>query len=263
MKTWLLFFCGLLAGPALAREFETVLLVSIDALHPAALSEQASPRLQRLMRSGRYTLQGQSVTPPQTLIAHTALLTGLLPEQSGKQDNDWKPGMPQVARETLLDLAKQRGFRTAYFYAKPKLGYLISAAVDEHALARDDGVELARAFFSQSGRRFVFLHISGLEDAGTDSGWLSPDYADELTHIDRTLAPLLNEVAERGHYLMVVTSDHGGHERQHGTNHLEDFKLPLIMAADEALPALAPGTFRITELKGLLQNLIGAGTVER
>jgi len=263
MRIGWLFFCWLLAAPAFAREVETVLIVSIDALHPAALSEQASPTLHSLMRSGRYTLQGQSVTPPQTLIAHTAMLTGLTPAQSGKQDNDWKPGMAQVARETLLDVAKQRGFQTAYFYAKPKLGYLISVAVDEHALARDDGVDRARAFFSRPGRRFVFLHISGLEDAGTDSGWLSADYAEELTHIDRTLAPLLDEVAKRGSYLVVVTSDHAGHERQHGTPHPEDFKLPLIMAADQALPALAPGVFRITDLKSLVQNRLGAGAAER
>lgn len=262
MRIGLLFFCWLLAASAFAREVETVLIVSIDALHPAALSEQASPTLHSLMRSGRYTLQGQSVTPPQTLIAHTSMMTGLTPAQSGKQDNDWKPGMPQVARETLLDVAKQRGFQTAYFYAKSKLGYLISAAVDEHALARDDGVDRARAFFSRPGRRFVFLHISGLEDAGTDSGWLSADYAEELTHIDRTLAPLLDEVAKRGSYLVVVTSDHAGHERQHGTNHPEDFKLPLITAADQALPALAPGVFHIIDLKRLVQSLLGAGTAE-
>jgi predicted AlkP superfamily pyrophosphatase or phosphodiesterase len=214
MRIGLLFFCWLLAASAFSREVETVLIVSIDALHPAALSEQASPTLHSLMRSGRYTLQGQSVTPPQTLIAHTSMMTGLTPAQSGKQDNDWKPGMAQVARETLLDVAKQHGFQTAYFYAKPKLGYLISAAVDEHALARDDGVDRARAFFSRPGRRFVFLHISGLEDAGTDSGWLSADYAEELTHIDLTLAPLLDEVAKRGSYLVVVTSDHAGHDQR-------------------------------------------------
>ncbi|MBU3899412.1 MAG: alkaline phosphatase family protein [Gammaproteobacteria bacterium] len=256
MKTLSLIFCALLAGPALATQVDTVLMVSIDALHPAALSEQASPTLQRLMRSGRYTLQGQSVSPPQTLIAHTAMLTGLAPAQSGKQDNNWKPGQPQVARETLLDVAKQRGFQTAYFYAKPKLGYLISAAVDEHALARDDGIDRAQAFFSQPGQRFVFLHISGLEDAGADSGWLSPDYVNELTYIDRTLAPLLDAVAQRGSYLVVVTSDHAGHERQHGTLHPEDFKLPVIMVADRTLPALAPGVLHLTELKGLVQNLL-------
>ena len=256
MKTGLMLFFLCLATPLFASEIQTVLIVSIDALHPAALSQKTSPTLDRLMHSGRYTLEGQSVTPPLTLIAHTAMLTGLTPAQSGKQDNDWKPGLPQVARETLFDLAKQRSFHTAYFYAKPKLGYLISAAVDVHALARDDGIDRAKAFLAQADKRFVFLHISGLEDEGADAGWLSEDYLEELNYIDTMRAPLLDEVAKRGRYLVLVTSDHGGHERQHGTLHPDDFKLPLIMAASHPLPPLAPGVFHITELKRLVHDTL-------
>jgi predicted AlkP superfamily pyrophosphatase or phosphodiesterase len=204
----------MIALPAFAGQVETVLIVSIDAPHPDALSEKTSPTLYTLMRSGRYTLAGKSVDPPKTLIAHTAMMTGLTPEESGKRDNDWKPGNPQVARETLFDDARKRGFRTAFFYSKQKLGYLLSDAVDEHALARDDGIDLARAFFSKGGRRFAFLHVSGLEDAGTESGWLSPEYLDELAFIDQELALLLNDVGKRGAYLIVVTSDHAGHDRQ-------------------------------------------------
>ena len=242
--------------PVFADEFETVLIVSIDALHPNALSNVTSPTLHNLMRTGRYTLEGKSVTPPLTLIAHTSMMTGLSPQESGKRDNDWEAGMPQVARETVLDVAKQQGFQTAYFYAKSKLGYLISAAVDEHVLARDDGVERASAFVRKPGRRFIFLHISGLEDAGTESGWLSAGYLDELTHIDQTLAPLFAQVSQRDPYLIIVTSDHAGHDRQHGTSHPDDFKLPVIMAADKSLPALAPGVFSITNLKSIVENML-------
>ena len=247
----------MIALPAFPGEVETVLIVSIDALHPDALSEKTSPALFALMRSGRYTLAGKSVDPPKTLIAHTAMMTGLTPEESGKRDNDWKPGMPQVTRETLFDDARKRGFRTAFFYAKQKLGYLLSDSVDEHALARDDSIDLARAFFGKGGRRFAFLHVSGLEDAGTESGWLSSEYLEELTYIDQELAPLLANVGKRGAYLIVVTSDHAGHDRQHGTSHPDDFKLPLIIAADYGLPSLAAGAFRITELKDIVKQIVG------
>ena len=256
MRKLVLMYCLFLAQPVVADELNTVLIVSIDALHPAALGESTSPTLQSLMRSGRFTLNGQSVTPPLTLIAHTAMMTGLSPVQNGKQDNDWKPGAPQVARETLLDVAKQQGFGTAYFYAKQKLGYLVSKSIDVYALARDDGVERARAFFVEPGKRFVFLHISGLEDAGTDSGWLSAEYLNELTQIDRDLAPLVSEVLHRGSYLVVVTSDHAGHARLHGTNDPEDLKLPVILASDQRLPQIAPGIFHITELKNFVQGML-------
>ena len=47
---------------------------------------------------------------------------------------------------------------------------------------------LAEAFLRAPGRRFVFLHISGLEYAGSRSGWLSEDYLDTLSSIDLALS---------------------------------------------------------------------------
>lgn len=247
----------LLAAPGWARDLDTVLIVSIDALHPDALSAKTAPTLHQLMRPGRYTLAGRSVDPPKTLIAHTAMLTGLEPAASGKQDNDWKPGEPRVAKPTLFDDAHRHGYRTAFFYSKPKLGYLASEALDEAELARDDGIDRARAFFRQNGRRFAFLHLSGLEYAGTESGWLSPEYLDELSYIDTALAPLLADVAKRGRHLIVITSDHAGHDRLHGTHHPDDYRLPLIVATDVPCDLVQPsGVFRITALRGMVQTLM-------
>ena len=252
--------CGfVLAAPGHAREAESVLVVSIDALHPAALSEKTTPTLHALMRQGHYTLRGQSVDPPKTLIAHTAMMTGLSPEQSGKRDNDWKPGESRVAKPTLFDDARQRGYRTAFYYAKPKLGYLVSSAVDEHGLTADAGIDHVRTFFRGGGRRMAFLHVSGLEGAGTDSGWLSPEYLEELADIDMALAPLLAEVRKRGNYAIVVTSDHAGHERQHGTQHPEDFKLPLIVASNlDRVPRLPAGTWHLAGLRELVREMLAA-----
>ncbi len=249
--------CLLLAAPGFASDSESVLVVSIDALHPAALSAKTTPTLSALMQQGQYTLNGRSVDPPKTLIAHTAMLTGLAPQQNGKVDNDWKPGDPRVTHSTLFDTAKQRGFRTAFYYAKPKLGYLVGPAVDEHAWEADDGVARASAFFRGKGRRFVFLHISGLEYAGAESGWLSPDYLAELSDIDTTLAALFEQVRQRGTYAVVVTSDHAGHERQHGTSDPEDFKLPLILISNaDRVPRLSPEPWPVTNLRGLVQTLL-------
>ncbi|BAV32670.1 type I phosphodiesterase / nucleotide pyrophosphatase [Sulfuricaulis limicola] len=258
-STFGILLLGLLfAAPGFARDIETVLIVSIDALHPDALSKKTSPTLHALMRPGRYTLEGKSVDPPKTLIAHTAMLTGLTPEENGKTDNNWKPGMPTVAKPTLFDDAKRRGFRTAFYYAKPKLGYLVSKAVDKHALARDDGVDQTLAFFAKDGRRFVFLHVSGLENAGTDYGWLSPEYLDELSYIDMALAPLFEAVSKRGAHLIVVTSDHAGHGRLHGTRDPEDYKLPLILAGGQEFTPLPPGTYLITGLRSTVQQILAA-----
>ena len=250
-----LFVSLLLALPGVTRAADSVLVISIDALHPAGLSAQTSPTLHTLMQSGRFTLKGRSVNPPKTLISHTAMMTGLPPQQNGKVDNDWQPGQPQVAKPTLLDDARHAGYRTAYYYSKPKLGYLVNAAVDEHGLAPHEGIERVRSFFREEGKRLVFLHVSGLEGAGGESGWLSRDYLDELTEIDAALAPLFDEVGRRGSYAIVVTSDHAGHDRLHGTQHPEDYKLPLIVAGNVQLPRLPKGNWPVTGLRALVRTL--------
>lgn len=250
-----LFVCLLLALSCTTRAADSVLVVSIDALHPAALSAQTSPTLHSLMESGRFTLNGRSVSPPKTLIAHTAMMTGLSPERNGKRDNDWQSGEPGIAKATLFDDALHAGYRTAFYYSKPKLGYLVNAAVGEKGLAPYDGIGRVRDFLRGEGKRFVFLHISGLEWAGVESGWLSPEYHDELAEIDASLAPLFDEVSKRGSYAIVVTSDHAGHERQHGTQHPEDFKLPLIVAGNVRLPKLPKGIWPVTGLRSLVRSL--------
>jgi predicted AlkP superfamily pyrophosphatase or phosphodiesterase len=245
----------LLGWSVLAQAADTVLVVSLDALHPDALSAKTTPTLHALMQPGRFTLQGHSVEPPKTLIAHTAMLTGLPPEQNGKRDNEWQPGEPRVAQPTFFNDARKAGYRTAYYYSKPKLGYLVNAAVGAHGLEPHAGIERLRAFFRGEGKRFAFLHVSGLEWAGGESGWLSPDYLDELTQIDAALAPLFAEVSKRGRYAIVVTSDHAGHDTLHGTDHPEDYKLPLILAGNVKLPPLPPGEWSVTGLRSLVRQL--------
>ena len=245
----------LLTWAALVQAADTVLVVSIDALHPAALNARTSPTLRALMQSGTHTLKGRSVEPPKTLIAHTAMMTGLPPAQNGKLDNEWQPGEPTVAKRTLFDDARLAGYRTAFYYSKPKLGYLVNAAVDEHGLEPHQGIERVRAFLRGEGRRFAFLHVSGLEWAGGESGWLSSDYLDELTQIDAALAPLFADVRQRGRYAIVVTSDHAGHDKLHGTQHPEDYKLPLIVAGNVTLPRLPAGTWPVTGLRALVKQL--------
>jgi predicted AlkP superfamily pyrophosphatase or phosphodiesterase len=238
----------------------TVLVVSIDALHPDTLLGDEMPNVRRIMARGQYTLEGRSTRPPTTLVAHTAMVTGLSPERSGKTDNGWAPGQPTVKARTVFHLARDAGYRTAFFYSKEKLGYLVSPAIGTHALAPLDGVARARRSLAAGPRVFVFLHVSGLEFVGMDSGWLSPEYRAEARSIDAELGPLLEEVTRRGDFLVVVTSDHAGHGLEHGTNHPDDARLPLVVYSDRRrFPGLQGKPFEITSLVPVLSSAMARG----
>ena len=256
-KTLIALFLLMIPVGLFAADISTVVVVSIDALHPLALAKNVSPNLWQIMQAGQFTLEGKSVTPPQTLINHSAMLTGVPPEKGGRTDNDWRPGQPQVTMSTLFDDMKGRGYENAFFYSKPKLGYLAGRSLKIHKLVPDTGVDEARRFVGEGGRRFVMLHISGLEFAGIENGWLSPDYLEELTFIDALLLPLLNDLKKRCHYLLIVTSDHAGHEKLHGTNHPEDYRLPFIILSDiKNFPDIQGRPYSVTELRSIVGDAL-------
>jgi len=209
------------------------------------------------MRQGAYTLDGQSTNPPLTLISHTAMLTGLGPDKSGKFDNQWQPGDPTIERRTIFNSAKQKGFQTGIFYSKQKLGFLVNEAVDAHRWSREDAIDLAEAFVRKPGRHFVFVHVSGLDFVGPEYGWLSPEYLEELSYIDEYLTPFIRLVKAQENYVIIITSDHGGHDKIHGSQHPDDFRLPLIIHSDRMkFESITNSKYYVTDLRDILNRIL-------
>lgn len=238
-------------------QLNNIIVISIDALHPEALKLSKIPTLTKFMQAGARTMDGRSTEPPKTLIAHTAMFTGLSPGESGKLDNEWMPGEAIVKHETIFDDAKSKGFKTGYFFSKEKLGYLVNSAVDVHELSQDGAIDSAEAFIETPGRHFVFLHISGLDQVGPEYGWLSPAYLEELSFIDDYLSSLGETVIGKQNYLVIVTSDHAGHGKIHGSDHPEDYRLPLIACSDTvAVRQVSNLPFSIVNFREMLADMI-------
>jgi predicted AlkP superfamily pyrophosphatase or phosphodiesterase len=251
---WLLLMLGC-SSTALAQEPANILVVSIDALVPEALGDETSPFISELMRQGVYSLNGMSVDPPLTLVSHAAMVTGLAPNQGGRLDNDWSPGEPMVQGKTIFLAAKTAGYRTGFFYAKQKLGYLVSSDVDEHKLSAFPTDEALQ--FIRRGNSFTFVHISGLDQVGPEFGWLSKEYLEELGYIDEYLKPLVDEVRSQGEYCIIILSDHGGHEKLHGCGHPEDFRIPIIVLQSQpAINSIDLNGFTTDDLPMLIAKVL-------
>lgn len=249
------FILSLLALKSLAAD--SVLVVSMDGVHPVALAAHTTPTLHALMQPGRYSMQGRSVEPPRTLIAHTAMFTGLPPRHISKTDQEWFPGQAQVSWPTLFDDMKAEGFRTAYYYAIPKLGFLINPAIGTHAYAPKDGIERARAFFRDTGKRFVFLQLRGMPWEIYENRQFTREYFEQLASTDAALAPLFDDLRRRGNYVIVVTSAHSGPDYFRDVDHPEDYKVPLISSSNRnRTPLLLERHWLITEMRELLLELV-------
>lgn len=214
------------------------ILISMDGARPDALQAAGASWL---LEQASYTLKATTVFPSVTLPAHASMVTGLTPRNHGIMQNDWRPGMPPIQVPTLFDAAKARGRTTAMVISKEKLRALARpGALDrvEVVGGRAEVVaERAIALLTRERPGVLFVHFSDPDSAGHLHGWMSSPY---LNAIARTLAAvgrILKTAQERenGTFLLIITSDHGGHGRIHGTRSPEDMTIPWIALGTHVL----------------------------
>jgi predicted AlkP superfamily pyrophosphatase or phosphodiesterase len=241
---------------AISGQFDKIVIISIDALHPDAVTEVNCPNIFKYIKNGLYIPDGKSTIPPKTLIAHTSMITGLTPQQNGKTDNVWKKGDKKIEKPTLFLTAKKSGYGTAFIYSKPKLGFLADSYVDYEKYSRDNAIEETVKFLNPNEKQLIFLHVSGLDFVGPESGWMSKEYMEEFNFIDEMLGYLFKKVENSKPYLLVITSDHAGHDKIHGTNHKEDFKRPVIIySSEEKITKVSVDARPIENLKKIVEGL--------
>lgn len=219
-----------------------VIIVSIDGLRPDAIERYPAATLQRLLRDGAYSLEAQTISPSRTLPSHTSMLTGVGPEVHGITWNEERldeHGM--VAVPTIFDLASAEGLRTAAFVSKAKLNHLLRPhSLDQRQSPRSNRtywlatrvIPNAIAYMESRRPDLLFVHISEPDIAGHTAGWMSFAYGWAVRRADGAVAKLL-EAATRtygaGAYTVIVTSDHGGHRRDHGSEDPRDMTIPWIV----------------------------------
>jgi len=209
-----------------------IVIISIDALHPDAVTKENAPNIFKVAKGGIIKLNGKSTNPPKTLISHSAMFTGLKPENGGRKSNAWHKGEQTIQQRTIFNIAKELGYNTGYIYSKGKLGFLNHDAIDYTTFSAEYPIEKINAYVNKRDKSFVFLHISGLDRTGPVYGWMSEEYLEDFIFIDEELQPLIETVTKKGRYLIIFTSDHAGHEKEHGCTHSDDFKLPFIVVSD-------------------------------
>ena len=217
-----------------------VVIVSLDGLRPDAIEKYGARNLQRLMREGAYSLKAQTIFPSKTLPSHTSMLTGVPPAVHGitwNEDETDKHGVVSVP--TVFEIAHEKGFTTAAFFSKPKFHHLEREGSLDHTQA-PNGEKLTAArtvgdaitYLRHRQPSLMFVHIGEADYAGHTMGWMSTVYGWAVKRADAAVGELL-EAADRaygeGNYTVIVTADHGGHGRNHGTDDPRDMTIPWIV----------------------------------
>ncbi len=239
-----------------APRAEHIFIVSIDGGSPAVIQRSDMPVLTRLVKQGACDWNAQTIKPSVTLPSHTSMLTGVRMEKHGVTWNSWVPSNGVVRVPTVFAAAKQAGFSTAMFVGKEKFRHLLQPeTVDEFCYNRQatqvvakresgggdvkqEKNTYARAVAAQAAEYIVehkpnlcFIHFADPDGAGHKYGWGSPEQIKAFASVDAALGTIVEAIekaklAKRS--VIIISADHGGHAKTHGTTMPEDMTIPWI-----------------------------------
>jgi predicted AlkP superfamily pyrophosphatase or phosphodiesterase len=260
------------------RMTDHVVIISLDGLRPDAIEKFGAKTLMRLMREGSYTLSAQTILPSKTLPSHTSMLTGVDADKHGITWNtDETDEHGHVDVPTVFGLAKQAGYRTAAFFSKTKFHHLEAPATLDYVRSPKGGFLTGR-YSAERTAQFVedylesatgnpnllFVHIGEPDYAGHIFGWMSPIYGEAVRQADHAVAEVLDEANDRfgaGNYTVIVTADHGGHGRDHGSSDPRDTTIPwIVWGKGVQIGASLPAGIRTMDTAATALWMLGVNT---
>ena len=246
-----------------------VLLILADGMRADALAACGNPFVDEFLRESAYTLRARTVMPSVTLPCHMSLFHSVTPQRHGILSNTYTPQVRYVAG--LFDHLCEAGKRCAFFYDWEELRDLSRPGAVEysqymhgHRLPSEQtmrrNAESAVAYIQECAPDFVFLYFGHPDTTGHDRGWMSPEYKravyDVWSHIRQIVAALPEE------YAVIVTADHGGHDRIHGLELDEDMTIPFVLHGAGIPAGEIGGDVNIIDIAPTIVKLLGVDAYE-
>jgi len=216
------------------RAIRRVIILSMDGLRPDAIELTPMPNLLELMKTSAYSLTAQTIRPSATLPAHSSMLSGLCPSKHGVDWNDYIPENGIAQGTDLFDLTHTMGLQNLMYVGKEKLQQVTDASnIDRFVYINDRDKVIMQNLLADFSQDFgvLFIHFATTDAMGHVHGWLSPEQFSVIFRADEAIGELLTTLETRGlrdETLLIVTADHGGHGKTHGSNMPEDMTIPWI-----------------------------------
>ena len=215
-----------------------VILISVDGTRPDGLLGCGNRFVEEMKKRGSYTLDARSVVPPVTLPAHLSIFHSIPPARHGITTNTFTPFVRPVSG--LFEQICLAGGKCAMFYgweplrdvARPKS---LSAAGFVSARSEENTdvtlTDMALDCIEKRNPDFVFLYLVETDEkGGHDNGWMSNEY---LRRISVAVDQIRRIIEQCGNsHTIIVTADHGGHDRTHGLDIPEDMTIPMFFFGD-------------------------------
>ncbi len=250
-RRFFLMFAVLWAAAVLwAQTDRTVVIISWDGGKPSVIrqlvKEGKLPTVKALIAEGSYSWTAQTIVPSSTLPSHTSMVTGVTMQKHGVTWNDkFREEEGFVKVPTIFELAKKAGLKTAMVVSKSKLKQFAKpGTLDAEEYVRGDALEVAKVavkVIEQVKPNLMLVHFADPDSAGHGYGWgnekegvpPSQEFLESLQKCDKATGEIVNALKRNGQWqqaLVIVTADHGGHNKTHGSSDPEDVNIPWIAA---------------------------------
>jgi phosphopentomutase len=163
------------------------------------------------------------------------MLTGVEPASHGITFDEYRETF-QLQTPTALALAHTAGKRAVMVVGKPKFRQLaVTGSVDAYVEATrgDDDVVNETIVQLPAGFDLLFVHLPQVDQTGHASGWMSAEYLAQVEQTDAAVGRLLGQLPAGT--TVILTADHGGQLKNHGSKESCDMTIPWIVAGPRIL----------------------------
>jgi predicted AlkP superfamily pyrophosphatase or phosphodiesterase len=215
----------------------TVVLVSVDGLAPWVMADTKTPHMDALAREGTVAARAETVVPSLTLPSHTSMISSVDPDAHGVDWNAWRPN-ERIDVPTVFTTCRHAGLRCGLFAGKRKFAHFAveEPGVERYGYAGDAEavLDLALDYLDERLPHFVMIHLAEVDMTGHWRGWGSNAQRDAIREIDEALGDFLDEARDEteGRLTLIVTADHGGEGRSHGSARERHVRIPWIAWGD-------------------------------
>ena len=211
------------------------------------------PNLRNLMEGGTFTMHKRSVIPSSSAINWASMFMGVGPEMHGYTTWGSKtPEVPSITTNkngifpTIFSVIREQlpKAETGCTFEWDGIKYVIDTMSISHVCYFKDGWKHVEEncdsivnYIHDKKPVFFAPCFDGIDGIGHEKGWYTEDYYDYLARIDQCVGRIIQALKDAGIFddtIIIITGDHGGHDRGHGTLDIRDMESPLVIYGKNA-----------------------------
>ena len=251
-----------------------VILISIDGVRSDAIRKVNHPTVDFLIKNGTYSLNNHSIMNTLTLPCHFSMLMGVSSKIHGTIDYKFIP--QENPAVSIFEQVHAVGGRTGMFFGwdplrdvvppeKLVVSYCINAKYTYVKWNVDDTVDAQLTnkmieYLKDDKLDFAFLYLPDVDHFGHNYGWMSEQYLNSLNIALDNVKRVIDNF--KGEYTIVVTTDHGGHDKRHGTDMDEDMIIPAFFLGEDIPKKNEISSMSILDITPTISKIMGLDDIE-